>query len=310
MGKEKTLYEILQVAPEASLEVIKGAYRALLKNAGQHPDLGGKSEAAQAINEAYAILSNPETRKEYNNTLAMGSAGATEAPRPYLLLVCPSCRHRNLLEDARELRRARCFKCGKPLEGRPRTQEQDDARAYRLGLFLFDRRMYDRARYEFQAAVRIKPREGKYHYWLGRTHYQTRSLQNARAAFATASKLNMKQFHYLFWLAQTSYRLRDFATAAEGFQVATDLRPGHIPTLLRLGMCFYRLKEFKSAVKVLKKATSRRTPRFQPLFWLGLSHMALREFSQAAEVLEKALKQQPANTQAQNYLAVCRRQLD
>ena len=305
MGREKTLYEILQVAPEASAEVIQGAYRALLKNAGLHPDLGGTSEVAQAINEAYAILSNGEARREYDEALRMAHVAPEEQGRPFLLLVCPHCRRRNLLEDERDLQRARCRYCKKPLERRPSPLEQDDARAFRLGIYLFDKRMYDRARREFQATVRIKPREPKYHYWLGRTHYQQRSLANARAAFTAAAKLNPRQFHYHFWRAQVAYSLRDFSGAAEGFLAASKLRKAHIPTLQRLGMCYYRLKEFEAAVTALTRATASRTARFEPLVWLGLSHMALKEFSSALKIFQRASKLQPQNSQIQNYLEVC-----
>ena len=65
-------YEILQVCPDASEEVIKAAYKALVKK--YHPDNGGAggTEKIQIINEAYNVLSDPKSRKSYdaqiNNT--------------------------------------------------------------------------------------------------------------------------------------------------------------------------------------------------------------------------------------------------
>ena len=57
----KDYYKILQVAPDASPEVIQMAYKALAKK--YHPDLNpGQEEAAQEkmkdVNEAYEILSD------------------------------------------------------------------------------------------------------------------------------------------------------------------------------------------------------------------------------------------------------------
>ena len=61
----KDYYKILQVAPDASTEVIQMAYKALAKK--YHPDLNpGQEEAAQEkmkdVNEAYEILSDSMTK--------------------------------------------------------------------------------------------------------------------------------------------------------------------------------------------------------------------------------------------------------
>lgn len=70
----KNFYKILQVDPDASPEVITNAYRALVKQ--YHPDhFHGSSskdlaeEKIQEINEAYSILSSPETRAPYDEKL-------------------------------------------------------------------------------------------------------------------------------------------------------------------------------------------------------------------------------------------------
>lgn len=70
--KEHTFYDILEISPNASSEIIKSAYKALSKK--YHPDIykGDYKEANRRmamINEAYKILSNPERRKEYDASL-------------------------------------------------------------------------------------------------------------------------------------------------------------------------------------------------------------------------------------------------
>lgn len=62
-------YELLQVTPSASAEVIKNAYKAMAKK--YHPDLyqGNRSfaeEKMKLLNEAISILENEEKRREYN----------------------------------------------------------------------------------------------------------------------------------------------------------------------------------------------------------------------------------------------------
>jgi hypothetical protein len=59
-------YEILQVHPRASQEMIKKLYRTLMGELGAHPDLGGDEERAKLINEAYAVLGDPESRRAYD----------------------------------------------------------------------------------------------------------------------------------------------------------------------------------------------------------------------------------------------------
>lgn len=67
-----THYEVLQVLPTASPEVIQMAYKALARK--YHPDVfQGSKEYAEAkmkqINEAYRVLSSPVSRQEYDRIL-------------------------------------------------------------------------------------------------------------------------------------------------------------------------------------------------------------------------------------------------
>jgi curved DNA-binding protein CbpA len=82
----KDYYHILQVHPEASQEVLNGAYRSLVKQF--HPDKfhTHRKEAMNAkmreINEAYQVLSNTQTRTEYDHHHRSQLPGATPlAPR-------------------------------------------------------------------------------------------------------------------------------------------------------------------------------------------------------------------------------------
>ena len=69
----KNYYEILEVNPKASKEVIKKAHQVLIKK--YHPDLYVGAERFDAeqkvkdINEAYKILSDDFLREQYDNEL-------------------------------------------------------------------------------------------------------------------------------------------------------------------------------------------------------------------------------------------------
>lgn len=73
MKSEATLYEILQVSPHASAMVIKAAYRCLAQL--NHPDKNSGSAAASEglvqINHAYSVLSEPDQRRRYDQTIEL-----------------------------------------------------------------------------------------------------------------------------------------------------------------------------------------------------------------------------------------------
>lgn len=73
----KNYYEVLEVTPSASEEVIRSAYKSLVKK--YHPDVypGNKEYANEQmfiINEAYEMLSDPDKRKAYDASARINSS--------------------------------------------------------------------------------------------------------------------------------------------------------------------------------------------------------------------------------------------
>jgi curved DNA-binding protein CbpA len=70
MAGPRSLYDVLNVAPEAEPVVVEAAYKALIKK--YHPDQAVEapvSKDATAINEAFAILKDPAKRADYDHRL-------------------------------------------------------------------------------------------------------------------------------------------------------------------------------------------------------------------------------------------------
>lgn len=65
-----TLYDILQIAPSATHQQVRAAYRQWMKQL--HPDTGAQpsAETLQQIMYAYQVLSNPQKRRIYDQKLA------------------------------------------------------------------------------------------------------------------------------------------------------------------------------------------------------------------------------------------------
>ena len=61
------LYEVLDVAPDASTEQIRAAFRRLSKKV--HPDQGGSNALFSRVKDAYDTLSDPGRRAEYDRSL-------------------------------------------------------------------------------------------------------------------------------------------------------------------------------------------------------------------------------------------------
>jgi len=74
--EQRTLYDILGVEPNAPVQKIRTLYR--LKSQAAHPDhRSGDMRLQQQLNQAYAILKDPQKRKEYNEQI-----GVRAQPRP------------------------------------------------------------------------------------------------------------------------------------------------------------------------------------------------------------------------------------
>ncbi|MFI5400080.1 MAG: tetratricopeptide repeat protein [SAR324 cluster bacterium] len=317
----RTHYEVLQIDPQASQEVIQGAYRALLKNARVHPDLGGDAARAAVINEAYAVLSDPERRAAYDRDLSRGRRGAPgsraapepEAPgaaavRTQYILICPNCRKRNLVRAEETLQAYTCGACHHVLLPEKRSPlETDPQRAFRLGLFLFDRRMTERARHEFQLAVKLKPGNALYQFWLGRSCYDSHLFERARQAFHAAVTIRPGQHQFHFWLGQAAARLKRLDEATAAYRRALELRPGHAATVLRLATCYFRARDYGRSAALLSEAAAGHPLQPDLHLLLGMTRLAQGDRRAAAAALQAALRLKPGDTTIARYLEAMRK---
>jgi len=79
---KRNYYRILHVQPDAPQAIIKSSYRTLMHRLKQHPDVGGDHENAALINEAYAVISDPRKRADYDRMLSQSSAVTSKDSPP------------------------------------------------------------------------------------------------------------------------------------------------------------------------------------------------------------------------------------
>jgi len=110
MKNRRNYYRILHIQPDAPAAIIKASYRTQMQKLRVHPDLGGDNWNASLLNEAYQVLSNPNTRSAYDkeyfgNRENIGTKVRQRARHG------PSHTQRNPVEDHVELDPAACPFC-------------------------------------------------------------------------------------------------------------------------------------------------------------------------------------------------------
>jgi curved DNA-binding protein CbpA len=95
---QRDYYQVLQVDPEASPEVIAAAYKVLAKRFHPETDLTGVHEVRLAeLNRAYGVLRGAATRRAYDEERAirLSPVGPGSIPEPDLtpVVVAPPTRH-------------------------------------------------------------------------------------------------------------------------------------------------------------------------------------------------------------------------
>lgn len=142
----RNYYRILHVQPDAPTVVIRMAYRTLMQKLRLHPDLGGDGATAALINEAYAVLSDPQRRADYDaqtttkhtrslvpppdEPAGTPETAARELPVPHSEPIrCAFC-DAKLPPSTWNLASARCANCQSPLTPPPRDSHLVARRAF------------------------------------------------------------------------------------------------------------------------------------------------------------------------------------
>ena len=130
MKNRRNYYRIIQVQPDAPVEVIRASYRTLMRELKQHPDIGGELRNAVILNEAYETLSDSKKRAEYDKILFEHYTKkpfyeASFNKKPLISLFCPFCK-RPLARKAKPYES--CLTCKSPLRSKSEEALYEDCR--------------------------------------------------------------------------------------------------------------------------------------------------------------------------------------
>src|SRR5690349_13444278 len=107
-------YETLQVSPSASPEVIEAAYRGLSKKYGADPDPAVR-ESRRLLDQAFAVLSDPGRRAEYDRLRNGEPEAAIAAPPAPAAPVYPRTGVVQCPRDPGVETALRCSRCETPI---------------------------------------------------------------------------------------------------------------------------------------------------------------------------------------------------
>ena len=152
MKNKRNYYRILYVQPDAPQAIIKSSYRTLMLQLKQHPDVGGDHWNAALINEAYAVISDPKKRAEYDSTLFHANATSSvsaqkgQAPTTSVPPGKQSRKHQSMVQDSCAFcgtahrygknphQDAACGECASPLQSTEKHRLEESCRrmVYRI----------------------------------------------------------------------------------------------------------------------------------------------------------------------------------
>lgn len=107
-------YEVLQVSPNASAEVIEAAYRGLSKKLGADPDPAVR-ESRRALDQAFAVLSDAARRAEYDRARLGQDAAMVAGPPAPVAPVYPRTGVVQCPRDPGVETALRCSRCETPI---------------------------------------------------------------------------------------------------------------------------------------------------------------------------------------------------
>ena len=321
MKDSENPYKLLKIDSEAPLEVVKAAYRALMKSSSMHPDLGGENHLAQEINDAYQILSDSEQRRKIDSKLKTNKQFVAEEKKEIseYFVVCLYCQAINRILHPQWVKQSQCSQCKTPFiitkKGAHKTnpsyttktadipKQSEEKIDGDLAHEFYHRKMYFRAISEYKSLIAMRPKEANFSFKLGLCYYNMQYYRESLAHFRKAITKN-NQFTDAYLLAGKSLlQMVQHSEAMKYFIRAKKTTKEVYKVEANVGICQYKMGLFAQAVSSLLPIVKEHPTYEQIVYFLALAFYQMHDFRQAKEYLQLAKFHYSGNTKiARKYI--------
>ncbi|MGK0289523.1 MAG: tetratricopeptide (TPR) repeat protein [bacterium] len=316
-------YKILMVDPAASFDVIKAVYRALMKQKEVHPDLGGDTNRAQEINNAYEILSDPVEKEKLDLLLLAETKKEETKTIEQILVVCTHCATLNELESRQFISVAKCGYCRRSFfepdsnnehatyeepqhyPEEPPTTEKKEKLTPEFAQYLYNKGLYLRALEDYLHLIQVEPNQPSHAYQAGLCYYRLKNFEKSSHYFHLAVKKESHNFNYNFWLGKSLYRLKQFSQAIDYLEKAQKYRANNLHCLAILGTCYFKVGNYSKAIFRLSPVISQKPGLYQAIYWIAFSYFKEQRFSQAKIYFERGKQILPHIKQIDDMIIAC-----
>jgi tetratricopeptide (TPR) repeat protein len=286
MSSQPDYYAILQVHPQASLAVIKRAYKTLLMELGHHPDRGGDPAQAALITEAYRVLSDTARREAYDRARRLAAESPVSSGA--LVMLCPACATKNRVRSEAVLAIAKCSRCGQRLSHLPQSAVAPRpvprrrllaVAALSLAIALSGTLW---ALNDWQDGVAVPGLVG-----------QGGLMASARWIFDRGWLWQDQNPRLLEKLGETYLLEQRFADAADHFRRAADILPENAHLRARQGRALMLMGDLTGAELAYKRALHLKPDYAPAVAELGHLHLQRRRYEEAVQYFERSLRLEP-----------------
>ena len=327
MKDSENPYKLLKVDSEAPLEVVKAAYKALMKTGSIHPDLGGENNLAQDINNAYQILSDSEQRSKLDVKLKKSQKVVTEKIKEIneYFVICFRCQAINRILHPQWIKQSQCAQCNSPFiitkkEPRKTTpsytvktadipKESDESVEEELAQEFYNRKMYLRAIGEYKSLVARQPKEAHYRFKLGLCYYSMQYYRDSLVHFCKAIKKD-NQFTDAYLLAGKSLlQMARYSEAIEHFTRAKKTTNETYKIEANIGVCRYKMGLFSQTISALLPIAENHPTYERIAYFLAMAFYQMHDFHQAKKYFQLAKFNDSDNEKIAELIGICNRYL-
>lgn len=152
-------------------------------------------------------------------------------------------------------------------------------------------------------ATTVSSADAYYHYSLGVNHVLNGDYEKAIREYEATLRIDPREPYVTVALAQLYVQTDNITKAIELLEKSLIYHPAYIDTHLLLGSLYVKLREFDNAIKEFTYIIQSDPKRLEPYLYLSLLYRDKKDYARAISSLKDFLKFDPNNIMAHYYMA-------